>query len=93
VLSDADGISIHRFQSLIVNAAYGVWFIIYVLLRIHPFHHCRGTDPDLWKYCQQDPQDYIMPDVSENNLLLLSLSALTYSVFRNTSSKKQTARS
>jgi hypothetical protein len=27
ILSDASGVSIHRFQALIFNAAYGIWFL------------------------------------------------------------------
>jgi len=27
ILSDANGVSIHRFQALVFNAAYGIWFL------------------------------------------------------------------
>ena len=94
ILWDSSGISIHRFQSLIINLTYGIWFIFYVVRRLDKERHCELLSSHLLKACELEPQNFILPDISDNNLLLLTLSAFTYSVLRTPSStKKQTAKS
>jgi hypothetical protein len=34
ILSDQDGVSIHRFQTVIFNFVFGIWFIVYVILHL-----------------------------------------------------------
>lgn len=54
ILSDENGISIHRFQTVIFNLVFSIWFIKFVV-------HMKT-----------------IPDISDNNLILLGLSSATY---------------
>lgn len=54
ILSDENGISIHRFQTVIFNLVFSVWFIRFVI------------------------NMNTIPEISNNNLILLGLSSATY---------------
>lgn len=64
ILSDADGISLHRFQCMAFNLVFGAWFIFKTLTNLS-LHGKVGISQ-------------MMPDLSNNNLLLLGISAGTY---------------
>ncbi len=75
ILSDKNGVDVHRFQTVIFNTVFGLWFIIYVLN-----HLCTaGTSPDT-----------VMPVISSNNLILLGVSSGVYATLKATENKQTT---
>ncbi len=76
IISDENGASIHRFQTVVFNIAFGVYFIVYVLN-----HMKTGIGHGA------NPQDLIMPDFGNNNLILLGLSSGTYAALKLTENK------
>lgn len=90
ILSDQDGICIHRMQTVIFNALFGIWFIGSVLFNLAPGHnpcaiYAAGTQAAI--DCARVPLDYIMPVISDNNLILLGLSSATYAAMKTTENK------
>ena len=83
ILSDKNGVSIHRLQSVIINIIFGVWFIAQVLHHLSGASPCPPGDAD----CAKHPLDFIMPVISNNNLILLGLSSGTYAVLKTTENK------
>lgn len=71
ILSDQNGVSTTRFQAVVFNFVFGIWFIVSVVKCL-----TNGTGPD-----------DIMPDISQNNLILLGLSTATYAALKATESK------
>ena len=73
ILSDHNGVSITRLQTVIFNVVFGLWFMYEVLHRLV----LPGT-----------PMNEIIPYIETNNLILLGLSSATYAAFKTTESKK-----
>ncbi len=71
ILSDKDGVSIHRLQTVIFNLIFGCWFMYKVTNNLN-------TINDINK---------IMPVIDNNNLVLLGLSAGTYTALKLTENK------
>lgn len=67
ILSDEKGVSIHRFQTVVFNLAFGVWFMFEVLRNLAD--SAVGADA-------------VMPVISENNLILLGLSSAAYAALK-----------
>lgn len=90
ILSDHNGVSIQRFQAVLFNAVFGIWFIASVLGNINDVNFCLSTfsksDPNLAQ-CLLHPADFYMPIISENNLILLGLSSATYAALKITENK------
>jgi len=80
ILSDGNGVSISRLQTVIFNLVFGVWFISYVLL--HFLNPCAALHPAI-ATCSNEPWNYIMPIVSPNNLVLLAISSGTYAFMKS----------
>ena len=76
ILSDKNGVDIHRFQTVVFNLVFGVWFIIEV------FTNLPQTKIDI---------NHIIPVISGNNLILLGVSAGTYAALKTTENTQQTA--
>lgn len=77
ILSDKNGVSIHRLQALVFNLVFGLWFIYQSVL------HLKGINA-------QTPVSVlnnIIPVIGENNLILLGLSAGTYAALKTTENK------
>ncbi len=72
LLSDGNGINIHRFQTVVFNLVFGIWFICTVLYYLG---HFPGDVSN------------IMPVISDNNLILLGLSSGTYAALKTTENK------
>lgn len=72
ILSDSNGVSIHRFQTVIFNLSFGIWFICTVLYNLN---HFTGS------------VNNIIPVMVENNLILLGLSSGTYAAIKTTENK------
>jgi hypothetical protein len=62
ILSDKTGVSIHRLQTVIFNMVFGSWFIYKVITNL-----VLASDVNM-----------IMPEISDNNLILLGISTGTY---------------
>lgn len=76
ILSDEKGVSIHRFQTVVFNLAFGVWFVVEVLRNL--------ADKAVIA-------DAVMPQITPNNLILLGLSAGTYAALKATENKPSEA--
>lgn len=77
ILSDKNGISIHRLQVVVFNILFGAWFIYQSVI------HLKGIGP----ITPIGVLSSIMPVISENNLILLGLSAGTYVAMKTTENK------
>lgn len=90
ILSDQNGISIHRFQAIVFNVAFGIWFIHAVLNNLST-QGCELylSDEVVHKHCMENKIHYIMPPISNNNLILLGLSSATYAALKLTENKAQ----
>jgi hypothetical protein len=91
IISDDSGPNIHRFQTVVFNLAFGVYFIWYVLNHINlssaqicDLYANKPTMTDVFKNCIDQSLNYIMPDIQPNNLILLGLSSATYAALKIT---------
>ena len=75
ILSDQDNVSISRFQTVVFNFVFGVWFIGSVLT-------------DLVTLPAKDV-DAIIPIITPANLVLLGLSSATYAAMKATENKSK----
>lgn len=73
ILSDAQGVSIYRFQTVVFNLVFGVWFVLCVLYNLN-------SEPKV---------DWIMPDIKGNDLILLGLSSGAYAGLKTTENKEK----
>lgn len=76
ILSDKNGINVHRFQTVAFNIIFGIWFITYVN------NHIGDSKTNI---------DAIMPVISPNNLILLGVSSGLYAALKTTENKQATA--
>jgi hypothetical protein len=76
LLSDENGVSIHRFQTVVFNITFGVWFLVEVAT------HLSDTGVSA---------DKVMPDINTNNLILLGLSSATYAGLKISENKQNTS--
>lgn len=72
ILSDQSGPGIHRFQTIVFNFVFGLWFITTVLHNFQACATCVNT---------------IIPVISDNNLILLGLSSATYAAVKTQENK------
>jgi 4-hydroxybenzoate polyprenyltransferase len=77
ILSDKNGVSIHRLQALIFNLVFGLWFIYQSVL------HLKGVNANT----PLNVLNNIIPVIGTNNLILLGLSAGTYAALKTTENK------
>jgi hypothetical protein len=77
VLSDKNGISIHRLQAFIFNLIFGVWFIY------TSFERMKGITVN----SSQTLVDLVIPVITSNNLILLGVSAGLYATLKTTENK------
>lgn len=77
ILSDRNGISIHRLQALVFNLLFGIWFIYQSVT------HLKGIGP----LTPMDILNAVIPAISQNNLILLGLSAGTYVALKTAENK------
>jgi hypothetical protein len=77
ILSDENGVSIYRFQTVVFNLTFGIWFMLTVLERLVN----SGVSVS-----------EIMPVVEPNNLILLGLSSATYAALKTTENKSSEAQ-
>ncbi|MCW3121756.1 MAG: hypothetical protein JWQ38_1248 [Flavipsychrobacter sp.] len=90
ILSDCNGVSMNRLQAVIFNFVFGAWFISYVLQHfadpsaaLFLTVNC-AISPAAAKECAAQPWNYIIPVMSQNNLILLGLSSATYAALKAT---------
>jgi len=77
ILSDKNGVSIHRLQAVVFNLVFGGWFIYQSVL------HLKGVGPAT----ATSLINSIIPVIPTNNLILLGLSAGTYVALKTTENK------
>ncbi len=77
ILSDNNGVSIHRLQAFLFNFIFGLWFI---------YRTYKGI-PDATVMASVDKISGILPIITDNNLVLLGLSAGTYVALKTTENK------
>jgi hypothetical protein len=75
ILSDHNGVSISRFQTVIFNVVFGIWYLYKVAVNLAP-----AEMADINK---------VMPDISPNNLVLLGLSSAAYTAMKFTENKEK----
>jgi hypothetical protein len=68
ILSDSNGVSIHRFQTIVFNLVFGCWYVTTVL------HNIDNAAVNI---------NSIIPDISNNNLILLGISSATYAALKS----------
>jgi hypothetical protein len=79
ILSDSNGVSMHRFQTVVLNIIYGIWFIAAVL---------HNIPADLNKlFFPADVINNILPTFDNGTLILLALSSGTYAALKITENK------
>jgi hypothetical protein len=90
ILSDQSGVSIQRFQAVLFNTIFGIWFISSVLGNLGDPSFCMSDfakgDPNLAN-CLLHSTDFLIPIVSDNNLILLGLSSATYAALKITENR------
>ena len=91
ILSDGTGPNMHRFQTVVFNAVFGIWFIAAVLHNLPqcPQVHCNDLISciNCTDVAQKAAYNYIIPKICDNNLILLGLSAGTYAALKTTENK------
>lgn len=73
MLSDKDGVSVHRFQTVVFNLVFGAWFIRNFLTNL------ADTTTEI---------NNIMPDFTDNNLILLGVSSGLYAALKATENRQ-----
>jgi len=68
ILSDSTGVSVHRFQTVVFNCVFGIWFIDAFLQNLS-----KGVEINS-----------IIPPIANNNLILLGVSSATYAALKAT---------
>jgi hypothetical protein len=67
ILSDANGISVHRFQAVLFNLMFGAWFVLQFATGL--------SSPEV-------KIEEIFPVIAANNLILLGLSSAAYTAVK-----------
>jgi hypothetical protein len=75
ILSDTNGVSVPRFQVVIFNLIFGIWFIYSVWNNLDNLHLGKMM------------MDAVIPDIAQNNLILIGLSSGTYAALKTTENK------
>jgi hypothetical protein len=76
MLSDNNGVSVHRFQTVVFNLVFGIWFMRSFLININ------GAATDV---------NTIIPSFTDNNLILLGVSSGLYAATKAMENKKSTS--
>jgi hypothetical protein len=79
ILSDGNGVSMHRFQTVVLNMVFGLWFICAVVDHLSQFMN------KLPYYAENI--NNILPVLDSNNLILLGLSSGTYAALKMAENK------
>lgn len=83
LLSDNNGVTVHRLQAVIFNLVIGAWFIACGLKGLQT---CQPPSCCIDNSCVNT----IMPDVGNNILVLLGISSGTYAGLKSAENKTQT---
>jgi hypothetical protein len=74
ILSDGTGVSVHRFQTVVFNCVFGIWFMDAFLQNL-----LKGVEINA-----------IIPPIANNNLILLGVSSATYAALKATENQTAT---
>ena len=77
ILSDKNGVSIHRFQAFMFNLVFGLWFIYQSIQNLKSVSAASA----------QQLVDATIPIFTQNNLILLGISAGVYTALKSTENK------
>ncbi len=72
ILSDNEGVSIHRLQSVVFNLVFGIWFMYKVMIEI------KGISPDITGI------NHMIPNFDKSNLIMMGISSGTYIALKTT---------
>lgn len=89
ILSDQNGVSLHRLQSLLFNLSIGIWFIMETREALLKFPKVCSTMNVASDASCSETLYYLMPDINANNLVLLGLSAGIYTALKSSENVKQ----
>ncbi len=94
ILSDKNGIDVHRFQTVVFNIVFGTWFISQVLYHLGRIPNCAictsQPDTNACAACMTAYADSIIPHITPNNLILLGLSSGIYAALKATENRQPT---
>lgn len=82
ILSDQNGVSISRFQTVVFNLVFGLWMITKVVNNLGPI--TVGSPANAI--------NGVIPVIEPNNLILLGLSSATYAALKITENKEKKAQ-
>ncbi len=92
VLSDKNGINIHRFQTFIFNVIFGAWFMYQSYLHLSIPPDCKVcANPSDIRACTDCITAYansVMPVIAPNNLVLMAVSSGIYAALKTTENKQ-----
>jgi len=93
ILSDKDGPSVQRLQTVLFNVIFAVWFFLKVWKGLDCFDDIVTKNATSMQACQdyilaiKNSFDAIIPDLDQNALILLGLSSGTYAALKTTENK------
>ena len=71
ILSDNTGVSVHRFQAVVMNLVIGIWFVIEV------YYNLRSAQK----------ADDVIPSITNQVMVLLAIGAGTYVMIKSSENK------
>jgi len=97
ILSDKNGVSVNRLQTVLFNIIFGFWFFISVWKNLDCYNTIFDDPKHLIHYypCKDyidiiiKSLDKIIPDINERALILLGLSSGTYAALKTTENKAE----
>ncbi len=92
ILSDKNGVSISRLQTVLFNLIFSIWFFLKLWKNLDCFDVAvskAGITPCTSEFAKsiKDIIDTIIPDFDSNTLILLGISSGTYAAFKTTENK------
>jgi len=91
IVSDETGPSIHRFQTIVFNAVFGIWFIYAVQYNMYNNNCTLYLANQQWfAECTKMPLNYLIPPIAQNNLILLGVSSAMYAALKTTENRTAT---
>ncbi len=94
ILSDKNGMNIHRFQTFVFNLVFGLWFLYKTVNHLSdPITCISGSTPaeiKTYSDCMVLYTNHVIPVITPNNLILLGASSGVYATLKITENKQAT---